>query len=185
MPESEGSVMFASHALKVLSLMFVVACTSCSSANQSITQTVEVEKVMERSLLHVGIKTPAAPQQALSVISFYVENGTGQDAQLLTWNTPFEQRLSADIFAVTRNGEAMTYLGRMIKRGSPTAESYLPIATGEKLEALIDIADYYDVTSPGEYTVSLKIAQVAGVAQLNQESSVSVDESSVSWAVSE
>jgi hypothetical protein len=44
----------------------------------------------------------------------------------------------------------------MAKRGDPAKESYRVIEPGESLEARIDLAEGYDVSRPGTYTVAFE-----------------------------
>lgn len=170
--------MFLTKTLKAFSFSMIMVCAACSSPGQSGQKTVDMEQAMYKTMLNVGIRKPAESVSS-SVVQFYINNDTATDANLLVWGTPLEKRLSADIFTVSKNGVAMPYLGRMVKRGSPAAGDYTTINAGDSLETLIDIASYYDMSATGKYTVTLNLAKTGDASRLNQETTVSVDESTL------
>ena len=154
---------------KVFALLIAGMCASCSSPGQSVQEIQNVEK-MNTEALSIGIESGSKQR-----VAFYVVNNTPSDIQMLVWNTPFEKILSADIFTFTRDGERTEYLGRMVKRGTPSSDNYLKIPAGEKLSSSMDIADYYDVSEAGKYTVTFNLVQTDGVFMLNQETAVSIE----------
>lgn len=87
-------------------------------------------------------------------VLFYVTNNGPEAVELLKWNTPLEAVLSADVFTVTRDGEAVGYIGRTMKRASPGAGDFVVLDPGARKEALIDIARYYDAGAAGEYQIA-------------------------------
>ena len=171
---------------KVLALLVLGACTACSSAGQSVETQIEARENMATTWLNAGIKTPpdtdAMPQ---SVVTFYVSNTASTEVQVLIWNTPLENPLSADVFLVTKAGEPVPYTGRKVKRGKPLPEHYITLAAGETREVLVDIARYHDVTSPGPYSVTLKFPEIDGVSQLNQMTSARVDPHALTFTIAD
>lgn len=154
---------------KVIALVVAGLLASCSSPGQSVEKTMDVEK-MSPQTLSIGIESTKA-----LLVTFYIVNNTASDINMLTWNTPFESMLSADIFLVTRGAQVMPYLGRKVKRSSPGANDYLIIPAGEKRVSTTDIAKYYGLTQPGEYTVTINLPTIDGAVQLNQETVVTVE----------
>lgn len=172
--------MFLTNTFKAVSVALVFACASCSSSGQSGQKTVEVEQAVQKTLLNVGLRRPeASASVSSSVVQFYVSNETSMDANVLIWGTPIEKRLSADVFTVTKNGVVMPYLGRMVKRGSPSAQDYMKLVSGDSLETLIDVANYYDMSATGKYTVQLNLPKVSGGSRLNQETTVALDDAAI------
>ncbi len=86
-------------------------------------------------------------------VLFSVTNNGAEAVELLKWNTPLEKILSADIFSVERDEEAVAYIGRTMKRASPGAGDFIVLDAGATTEALIDIARYYDTREPGTYEI--------------------------------
>ena len=84
-------------------------------------------------------------------------NAGERGAALLLWNTPFEPTLSADAFEVTRDGEPVAYLGRLVKRATPPPEdAIVRLPPGETLERTLDLARHYALDEPGTYAVALR-----------------------------
>jgi hypothetical protein len=154
---------------KIFALVVAGLCVSCSSSGQSVQKTLDVED-MSKQALSVGIESGDS-----QLVVFYVMNNTISDISMLTWNTPFEQTLSADIFLVTRDEKNIPYLGRKVKRSNPVASDYLIVPAGKKLESSMDIAKYYGLSEAGEYTVTINLPKIDGLTKLNQETDVSID----------
>lgn len=87
-------------------------------------------------------------------LRFVARNDTDETLELLIWNTPLEEPLSADLFAVERDGERLPYRGRLIKRGQPEVDDLVRLAPGQAVERTVDIARYYAVDRPGRYTIA-------------------------------
>ncbi|NIM14354.1 MAG: protease [Candidatus Aminicenantes bacterium] len=85
-------------------------------------------------------------------IDFTLKNLTKKTLWVLTWYTPLEG-INGDIFRVTRDGEEIQYIGRMVKRGSPARKDYLRIGPGESVSAKVDLSSAYDLSKAGEYRV--------------------------------
>jgi len=131
----------------LLGLLGVSLLASCEA---------ETNMLKRDSSLVAGLDTTVS-EDAAAPVAFYVRNDADSAVKLLAWNTPFETFLSADIFRVKINGESVTYIGRVIKRGEPLPEDYITIGAGERREVTVDLARYYDMTLAGEYRVSFKL----------------------------
>ena len=83
---------------------------------------------------------------------FTLKNAGSDVVQILNWQTPFEG-IKAPMFDITRDGAAVEYGGRMLKRAAPKKEEYLVLKPGEQMQARINLADAWDVAPPGRYTV--------------------------------
>jgi peptidyl-Lys metalloendopeptidase len=88
------------------------------------------------------------------VFRFHLTNRTAAPIWILAWNTPFEE-WRGTILAVRFAGRELPYQGRMTKRGDPAVEEYLEIPAGDSKSALRDLAEAYDVSQPGLYTVEV------------------------------
>lgn len=89
-------------------------------------------------------------------VSFELTNVTNQTLYVLTWNTPLEGRLLNDTFEVTRDGVELPYLGPMVKRAPPTADSYVAIAPKASVTKEVEISNAYGVTTPGAYGIEFR-----------------------------
>ncbi len=81
-------------------------------------------------------------------------------APFLPINTAFEVALSANVFSVTYNGQRQPYLGIVARRLPPTSDDVLMIGPSEKLEKIVDIAQYYRFQYKGEYTIQYTAEQL-------------------------
>lgn len=86
-------------------------------------------------------------------LTFTLLNAGRQGIQVLDWQTPFEG-MRAPFFTIEHDGKAVEYRGAMVKRGAPSPENYLPIGAGERRTTKIDLAEGWDVSAPGTYTVT-------------------------------
>jgi len=111
------------------------------------------------NVVAVGIK-PAATEMAASgdvQVLFYIVNGTDTDIEYLPWGTPLEERITADIFTVKHEGgEALGYMGIMVKRAPPVAADYKVLKAGDQLEKLVNLSLLYPTTAAGTYEITLK-----------------------------
>lgn len=96
----------------------------------------------------LGRKEPAVALLAL-------RNSSKQPINILKRNTPLEGWL-ADSLIVTRDGQAVPYIGAMAKRMPPTAEEYLKLKPGARRRIRIMLQRGYDVSLPGKYQVRWK-----------------------------
>jgi len=167
-------------------LLLVVLCASCSSAtSQTTNKGTLVDKVMVKQALTVGIERAEKSVPDAAHVLFYIDNNTDEDIRMLIWGTPFEQQLSADILSVTHNGQTLPYLGRMIKRGTPLEADYINVPAGMRLDSPLDLSKSYGVANAGEYSVALKVVEIAGVSMINQETPVTLGNSELSLLVVE
>ena len=157
----------------IISLVAVLGCSACT-AGETSSKVMSMQNASDQQVLVAGIEV-ADHSIASSDITFHVLNPGDAAVDMLIWNTPLEQELSADIFTVTLNGVPMDYLGRMVKRSTPGERDYLEIPAHERVETLVDLAVYYEMSEPGEYEVSFTPSIVDGQSRLNQLTPVQLD----------
>src|SRR5690349_18187385 len=71
--------------------------------------------------------------------------------QLLRWHGPSAE-LQESLFAVTRDGAAVRYIGPDMKRAAPDAEDFLSIAPGHSASAQVTLSGAYDFSTTGAYS---------------------------------
>ena len=106
--------------------------------------------------LPVTLRAPdsRSPVDAPLEIVVEVRNDTDAEAAILLWNTPFEPTLSADAFAVARDGATVPYRGRMLRRALPPPEDAIArLAPGEALERTVALSEHYGLDAPGTYEI--------------------------------
>jgi peptidyl-Lys metalloendopeptidase len=73
----------------------------------------------------------------VSVVKWFVPDGTPE----------------GDLFLLTRNGEAVPYLGPIVKRPAPTANDMITLAPGESIMRTAELASLYDLRETGVYSI--------------------------------
>jgi len=104
--------------------------------------------------LRCELSMPKSLQSAQPAqLVFTLINAGSDDVQVLNWQTPFEG-VKAPMFDIARDGTEVEYRGRMLKRGAPRKEDYFVLKRGERKQAQIDLADGWDTSAPGDYTMT-------------------------------
>ncbi len=94
-----------------------------------------------------------------SDVSVTLTNVGDQPLSILTWDTPFEDTLSHNVFQVTSSEKALPftnlapYIGRHVKRRAPEGDSYFVLAAGESKTADVNLSQYYKIDDPGVHAV--------------------------------
>jgi len=68
--------------------------------------------------------------------------------RVLKWLIPSEG-FTEPLFSVTRDGEAVDYIGMLVKRLPPSEADYITLKAGESLSRNLDLSDYYDLSASG------------------------------------
>lgn len=103
--------------------------------------------------LSAGLSEFSAAQDVLLTVS--ISNPTRHSVRILKWFTPAEG-LEEPIFVVKTGGEPVPYLGATYKRPAPTGSDYLTLKSGETLSYTVNLGDYYDLSTTGEYEIYYK-----------------------------
>lgn len=88
------------------------------------------------------------------LLLFQLTNNNDCDMYVLTWHTPLEG-VRNRFLKVTVEGKDVPYRGIMVKRGPPSADSYVLVAAGETVSASVDIREGYSTETCGRYSVLL------------------------------
>jgi heat shock protein HslJ len=112
---------------------------------------------------------------AVVPVRFTLTNTLSEGIFVLTWFTPLEG-LVGDIFRVEREAVELTYRGKMVKRGPPTAEDYVWLDAGGSLLTEVDLAEGYDFSQTGQYTVQFRSPRLSHTAKTSGERADSFEE---------
>lgn len=93
---------------------------------------------------------PAYQQGEPVELAFKLTNTGSTPLWVLRWNTPIEG-LVGDCFEIARDGQVVSFQGRMIKRATPEATEYVRIEPGQSREARVDLRAVYKVEEKGKY----------------------------------
>ena len=78
------------------------------------------------------------------------------------WYVP-SQAATSGVFTVKRNGEAVPYLGALVKRRAFTARDFVRIAAGASLEFKVELSSLYDLSASGVYSIQYEVESVPTV----------------------
>jgi peptidyl-Lys metalloendopeptidase len=129
--------------IAVPTVVAVEAYAATADSTASLTTTVQIDK---------------ATSDALTV-RFTARNTSSSTVNVLSRDLP-QARQSGAILTVTRDGVPVPYRGKMVKYAAPTAADYTRIPAGGTYAVTVYLADDYDLSRPGTYTVALASTQV-------------------------
>jgi peptidyl-Lys metalloendopeptidase len=105
-----------------------------------------------------GIVVSVAPEKASMgksddvVVKVTFTNTSGSPQYVLKSRTPFEG-VSAPLFEITRDGQPVRYLGKIVKRAAPTAADYYLLKPGASYTVKVELSALYDMATTGDYAV--------------------------------
>ena len=105
-----------------------------------------------------GIVVSVAPEKASMgksddvVVKVTFTNTSGSPQYVLKSRTPFEG-VGAPLFEVTRDGQPVRYVGKIVKRAAPTAADYYLLKPGASYTARVELSALYDMATTGDYAV--------------------------------
>lgn len=94
-----------------------------------------------------------------ALVNVTVRNDGKVPARILKWFTPYEDVEEA-LFAVSRDGLAVQYIGADYKRLAPTAADYVFLAPGESFTRTVDLRNYYDLSASGRYSIQFRVSSL-------------------------
>ena len=129
----------------------------------------------ESALLATMEVQESLPTGAVVKVRFTLTNGSPEGLYVLKWFTPLEG-LTGDIFQVQREGVALPYRGKLVKRGNPISEEYVWLDAGGSISAEVDLAEGYDFSQAGQYTLQFRSPLLSHTAKTAKQQAASVDE---------
>lgn len=115
------------------------------------------------------------------VVTVTITNVGARPARVLSWYVA-EDELAAPILAVWRDGAPVAYTGPLVKRRAPEADDYLTLAPGGAVSRRVDLADVYDLSRSGDYTVRVQVPSVALRGEVAADVRQVVSSARVFWA---
>lgn len=91
------------------------------------------------------------------VVRVTITNSSDHPIRILRWYTP-RDGVERSLFTVRRDGDPLSYRGRMVKRAAPTSTDYVPLLPGETLATDVALSPLYDLTTPGRYEIAYDAA---------------------------
>ncbi len=71
------------------------------------------------------------------------------------------------LFTVTRDGQLVSYIGKVFKRPAPSEQDYITLGAGESLTGDVNLSAYYDTTVSGNYAITYDVASEHLYAQVD------------------
>jgi peptidyl-Lys metalloendopeptidase len=105
-----------------------------------------------------GVAVSVAPEKASMgknddvVVKVTFTNTSGSPQYVLKSHTPFEG-VSAPVFEITRDGQPVRYMGKLVKRAAPTAADYYLLKPGASYTVKVELSSLYDMATTGDYAV--------------------------------
>ncbi|MFT5161756.1 MAG: hypothetical protein ACI9FJ_000322 [Alteromonadaceae bacterium] len=104
-------------------------------------------------MIQCQIEMPAKVKVADKMpLTFTLTNTSGHSVKILKWNTPLEGWFNRYL-SVTKDGQHINYSGAMVKRFRPSDEDYISLADGKSEQAIVDLAQGYDMSASGTYRI--------------------------------
>ena len=91
------------------------------------------------------------------LVTVTVSNPHKQTVRVLKWFTAAEG-VEEPLFAVTRDGEPVPYIGAHYKRPAVTGKDYISLKAGQSISHTVSLAEYYDLSQSGHYEVFYAVA---------------------------
>ena len=92
-----------------------------------------------------------------ALVSVTVRNDSKVPAKVLKWFTPYED-VEEPLFAITRDGKSVPYIGAHYKRPAVTGADYVTLAPGESFTRTVDLGGYYDLSDSGRYEIQFSVS---------------------------
>jgi peptidyl-Lys metalloendopeptidase len=134
------------------------APTESAPSSEAATVGQELSAGTDLRNVTVSVSTKSALISAGSPaeVTVTLRNAGRAPVKLLQWYTP-ANGLEEPLFVVARDGQETKYLGAHYKRPAAQAEDYLRVAAGESLTWTVDLAESYDLSQTGNYSVRLAV----------------------------
>ena len=91
------------------------------------------------------------------LVTVKISNDSRHTVNILKWYTP-AYGVEESLFAVTRNGQPVSYKGPIYKRPAATGKDYIRLKSGESITSVVNLGDYYDLSQDGNYEVFYAVA---------------------------
>jgi peptidyl-Lys metalloendopeptidase len=128
-------------ALALVMALFVFTFSAMAKGGAGVTLSVDKTSFAENENVTVNVTISNPSKGAL---------------RLLRWYTPFED-VEESLFEVTRDGVPVEYIGAHYKRPQPTDNDFIVLKPGESFTRAVNLADYYDLSISGSYTVAYSV----------------------------
>jgi hypothetical protein len=155
----------------LLAALLLSAC-SRSPTNETVGGTQSGTQASQsgfRASLDILSQVPSGENVQLQ---FTLVNESEARLYLLRWYTPLEG-IAGEILIVKRDGKLLPYRGILASRVPPTPDDYVALDAGASVSV---VAEGYDLSEPGEYTVKFLSPRISHVARSEAEMATTMEE---------
>jgi hypothetical protein len=162
--------------LLVGAILLLTALAACATAKPDQPPAQSSDGGNTESGLTANMDVPTSLDSGATVMAGFTCTNTSSDGvHVLKWFTPLEG-IAGDIFRVERDGVELAYRGKLVKRGPPISEDYVWLEAGESVSAQVDMAEGYDFSQAGLYTIEFRSPRVSHVAKAGTKKADSFEE---------
>ena len=159
----------------LLAALLVSAC-SASSTSETVGGTQSGGTQASQSGFRASLEILSQVSTGENVqLQFTLVNESDARLYLLRWYTPLEG-IAGEIFAVKRDGQMIPYRGILASRVPPTPDDYVALDAGASVSVVVDLAEGYDLSEPGEYSVKFLSPRISHVARSEAEMATTMEE---------
>jgi peptidyl-Lys metalloendopeptidase len=148
----------------VIGFSLLSACGTPEEQPGSTSELIAPEAATGEVAVELSLGTTSLSAKDDVQVTVTLTNVSRHSVRLLKWNTPVDG-IEEPLFTVTRDGEAVAFIGRHIKRPAPQAGDYVQLASGESLTRTVSLAGSYDLSKTGSYSLRYAEESHSGVSQ--------------------
>ncbi len=93
------------------------------------------------------------------IVHVAITNPNDFPIRILKWFTPLNG-VERSLFTVTRNGEPVPYIGKMVKRAAPTEADYITLEPGASVTSDVNLAEVYALSVSDHYQVAYDVTSL-------------------------
>lgn len=86
------------------------------------------------------------------LVNMVFTNNGNESVRMVNWFMP-DGEIDGDMFILSRDGQPVTYLGPLVKRGAPGAQDLITLEPGESVTRNVDLGSAYDLSRSGTYSI--------------------------------
>jgi peptidyl-Lys metalloendopeptidase len=90
------------------------------------------------------------------IVKVTLTNESDHAVRLLSWYAPATE-LEENLFAVTRAGQEVEFIGPHYKRAAPVSDDFVSLAPGKSVTREVDLTNFYDMSKSADYGVRYAI----------------------------
>ncbi len=107
--------------------------------------------------VNVSLPDSATVSDREVLVNMTFTNDGSTPVRMVNWFMP-DGELTGDMFSLLRDGQPVSYLGPIVKRGAPGTEDLVTLAPGQSVTRTVDLAGAYDLSRAGNYSIQYSVS---------------------------